>query len=123
MTFSMLTIVLDNLSTETGQCVNFDTSAEEADLRSAVRSLCAKYPDEYWAEHDAKHQMAWNFYREFADAGFLGVCIPEEYGDGGAGVTEAAAIVEEVAASGGALNACSMIHRDGRHCPRPLGRR
>ena len=43
--------------------MNFDTPAEEADLRSAVRSLCAKYPDEYWAEHDAKHQMAWDFYR------------------------------------------------------------
>jgi acyl-CoA dehydrogenase len=90
--------------------VDFSVSSDEQDLRDAVRKLCQKYPDEYWAEHDANHEMAWDFYRDFADAGYCGVCIPEEYGGGGAGVTEAAAIVEEVAASGGGLNACSMIH-------------
>ena len=90
--------------------MDFDVSPEERELRKAIRALCGRYPDEYWAQHDQDHEMAWDFYREFAAAGFLGVCIPEAFGGGGAGVTEAAAILEEVAASGGAMNACSMVH-------------
>ena len=37
-----------------------------------------------------------------ADGGWIGIAIPEEYGGGGQGITEASIVLEEVAASGAA---------------------
>ena len=45
-----------------------------------------------------------------AEGGWIGVCIPTEYGGGGQGITEATVILEEVARSGAGMNGCSAIH-------------
>ncbi len=79
-------------------------------LRDAVRQICAGFPDEYWRACEAGHEFPWVFYRAFAAAGWIGVAIPEEYGGGGAGITEASILLEEVAASGACLNGCSALH-------------
>lgn len=81
-----------------------------ADLREGVRRICADFPDEYWRRCDTDHEFPWDFYRGFADAGFVGIAIPEEYGGGGAGITEASILLEEIAASGAAMNGCTPIH-------------
>ena len=86
------------------------TSDPHADLRDAVRQICAKFPDEYWRHCDEAHEFPWDFYRAFADGGWVGIAIPEEYGGGGAGITEASILLEEIAASGACLNGCSAIH-------------
>lgn len=80
------------------------------DIREAVRALCSKFPADYWDQHDRDHEYAADFVKAFADAGFLGILIPEEYGGGGGTIAEFCAALEEVAASGGALNACSSVH-------------
>lgn len=80
------------------------------DLREGVRTICADFPDDYWRHHDANHEFPWEFYRAFADAGWVGIAIPTEYGGGGAGITEASILLEEIAASGAAMNGCSGIH-------------
>jgi acyl-CoA dehydrogenase len=80
------------------------------DVREAVRALCSKFPAEYWEQHDREHEYAADFVQAFADNGFLGILIPEEYGGGGGTIAEFCAALEEVAASGGALNACSSVH-------------
>ena len=79
-------------------------------LREGVRRICAAFPDEYWHEREAAHEFPWAFYKAFADAGWIGIAIPEQYGGGGAGITEASILLEEVAASGACLNGCSAIH-------------
>ena len=42
-----------------------------------------------------------------AGGGWIGVAIPEEFGGGGRGITEASVVLEEVAASGAAMNGAS----------------
>ena len=42
-----------------------------------------------------------------AEGGWLGLAIPEEYGGGGRGITDAAVMLHEIAASGAAMNGCS----------------
>ena len=80
------------------------------ELRDGVRAICARYPDEYWRRCEADHEFPWAFYRDFAEAGWVGVAIPAEYGGGGAGITEASILLEEVAASGACLNGASALH-------------
>ena len=87
-----------------------DKADTHTDLRQAVQRICADFPDEYWRERELRHEFPWDFYRAFADGGWVGVAIPVEYGGGGAGITEASIMLEEIAASGACLNGCSSIH-------------
>lgn len=89
---------------------HFPHLRRDGDLRSAVRSLCARYDLSYWDRVDAEHEFPEDFFRDFAKSGFLGTLVPEEYGGGGGSTPEMVAILEEVGAGGGALNACSSVH-------------
>jgi acyl-CoA dehydrogenase len=79
-------------------------------IRVAVRRVCADFDDAYWRRCDTDHEFPWDFYRAMAAGGWIGIAIPERYGGGGRGITEASIVVEEVAASGAAMNGASAIH-------------
>jgi acyl-CoA dehydrogenase len=76
------------------------------ELRQAVRDLCARYPDAYWRELDARRAYPEEFVRALTEAGYLAALIPEDYGGAGLGVTEASIILEEINRSGGNSGAC-----------------
>ncbi|MQA63568.1 MAG: acyl-CoA dehydrogenase [Actinophytocola sp.] len=90
--------------------MDFALSEDQHQLRTAVREIAATYSDDYWAERDEKHEFPWEFYNTFAEGGWLGIAIPEEYGGGGLGILEASLLLEEVAASGAGMNGCSTMH-------------
>ncbi|MEW6474992.1 MAG: acyl-CoA dehydrogenase family protein [Actinomycetota bacterium] len=90
--------------------MDFTSDPDEELIREAVRAVCARFDDVYWSERDARHEFPWDFYAAMADGGWVGIAIPEEYGGGGRGINEASLILEEVAASGAAMNGCSAIH-------------
>jgi alkylation response protein AidB-like acyl-CoA dehydrogenase len=70
-------------------------------IRGAVRELCLRFPGEYWRTLDRERAYPTEFVTAMTEAGYLGVLIPEEFGGSGLGLTAAAAILEEVHASGG----------------------
>ena len=81
------------------------TSTGHDDLRSAIAALCADFPGEYWRSLEPdKYPDA--FVETLTENGWLSVLIPEEYGGGGASLTEASIILEEISASGGNPSAC-----------------
>lgn len=90
--------------------MSYESDPVHDDIRRGMRDLCAKFPDEYWAERDERHEFPWDFYGAITDHGWLGLTIPEEYGGGGLGVTEAAIVEREIAASGAGMGGCSAVH-------------
>ena len=90
--------------------MEFADTDEHQLIRDSVRKLCTGFPDEYWSEKDEAHEFPWDFYNAMAAAGFVGIAIPEDYGGSGRGITEASIVLEEVAASGAAMNGCSSVH-------------
>jgi len=90
--------------------MDFSASQDHDLLRESIRRVCADFPDSYWGGCDARHEFPWEFYRALADGGWIGIAIPEEYGGSGRGILEASILVEEVAASGAAMNGASAIH-------------
>jgi acyl-CoA dehydrogenase len=90
--------------------VNLDFTGEQEALRDGIRELAAQFSDEYWSEKDEARAFPWEFHRALAKGDWLGICIPEEYGGGGLGVTEASIVVQEIAASGACLNGASLAH-------------
>ena len=90
--------------------MDFETTEEHQLIRDAIRKICADFPDEYWSKCDDGHLFPWDFYNALAEAGWIGIAIPEQYGGSGRGITEASIVLEEVAASGAAMNGASSIH-------------
>jgi acyl-CoA dehydrogenase len=79
---------------------------DHADIRDGVRALCARFPGEYWRKLDRAREYPTEFVRALTEAGYLGCLIPEAFGGSGLGIGAAAAILEEVHASGGNGAAC-----------------
>jgi acyl-CoA dehydrogenase len=79
-------------------------------LRDAVEKICARFPDDYWLKRDRDGTFPEDFRRAIAADGWLGICIPQAYGGSGLGITEAAIMMETIAASGAGLSGASAVH-------------
>lgn len=90
--------------------MDFELTPEQEAIRASVAALCERFDAEYWLGQERAHAFPSDFYKAVADAGFLGICIPEEYGGSGLGITEAAVMMETIAASGAGLSGASAIH-------------
>ena len=77
-----------------------------ADIREGVRRLCARFPGPYWRALDRDREYPAEFVRALTDAGYLSMLIPEAYGGGGASLSAAAAVLEEIHRSGANGAAC-----------------
>src|SRR5438445_3491120 len=82
------------------------TTDRYQDIRDAVRSLCAEFPDEYHRKVDEKRAYPEAFVDALTKAGWMAALIPQEYGGSGLGLTEASVIMEEINRSGGNSGAC-----------------
>jgi len=79
---------------------------DPAGVRARTRALCARFPGEYWRATDRDRRYPQEFVDTLTEAGLLSVLIPAGYGGGGLGLSHAAAVLEEVNASGGSSAAC-----------------
>jgi acyl-CoA dehydrogenase len=86
------------------------TEDERNAIRDGVRAVVSKFGDEYWLARDDDGVFPRDFHKAMAEAGWLGITMPEEYGGAGLGVTEAAIMMHEVASHGGAMAAASTVH-------------
>jgi alkylation response protein AidB-like acyl-CoA dehydrogenase len=82
-----------------------DTITED-ELRSGVRELCDRFPDEYWRRIDREEAYPQEFVDALTEAGWLAALIPAEYGGAGLGISQAAVIMEEINRSGANGGAC-----------------
>jgi alkylation response protein AidB-like acyl-CoA dehydrogenase len=90
--------------------VDFGLSELQQTVRRETLALANTFGLEYWREHDRDEVYPWEFVKAFADAGWLGVVIPEAYGGSGLGVTEAGLLLHSVGRSGAGTSGASAIH-------------
>ncbi len=90
--------------------MDFSFSAEQIAIRSAIEKICAGFDADYWLKKDSGGDFPDDFHRAFARDGWLGIAMPEQYGGAGLGITEAALMMQTVAASGAGMSGASAIH-------------
>ena len=90
--------------------MNFAFTPEQEAIREAVTRVCAPFDANYWLEKDRHGGFPLDFHQAIADAGWLGVCMPEEYGGAGLGILEAAIVVQAISESGAGLSGVSAVH-------------
>ncbi len=82
------------------------TPTSYADIRDAVRALCAEFPGDYHRKVDAARAYPEAFVDALTKAGWMAALIPTEYGGSGLGLAEASVIMEEINRAGGNSGAC-----------------
>ena len=90
--------------------MDFAFTEDQQSIREAVLKHCAQFSDDYWLEHDRSGEFPADFHKSMAEAGWLGIAMPEAVGGAGLGITEAAVMMQAVAESGGGMSAASSIH-------------
>jgi acyl-CoA dehydrogenase len=90
--------------------LDFDLSEDQRAIRDAVASVVSRFDADYWLERDDDGEFPHAFHAAMAEAGWLGITMPEVYGGAGLGVTEAALMMHEVVSHGGGMAAASTVH-------------
>ncbi|MDM0015149.1 acyl-CoA dehydrogenase family protein [Variovorax sp. J22P168] len=90
--------------------MDFSITEDHRAIRDGVSTVVRSFDDEYWLARDDDGEFPRAFHRAMADAGWLGITMPPEYGGAGLGVTEAVIMLHEVASHGGGMAAASTVH-------------
>jgi acyl-CoA dehydrogenase len=90
--------------------MDFSLSEDQLAVRSAIEKICAQFDDDFWLARDRDGRFPHDFHQAVAKGGWLGICMPEEYGGTALGVTEAAIMMRAIAESGGGQSAASAVH-------------
>jgi alkylation response protein AidB-like acyl-CoA dehydrogenase len=75
-------------------------SVEHKAIRETVAGIASRYGAHYFLERGRSGGGIDELWKDLGAGGLLGLHLPEEYGGGGAGMTEAVVVVEELAAHG-----------------------
>jgi acyl-CoA dehydrogenase len=90
--------------------MRFSLTSDQETIKREIEKLCAAFGDDYWREQDLAAAFPEAFYRAVAEAGWLGIAMPEAYGGSGLGISEAAIMMRAIAESGAGLSGASAVH-------------
>ena len=90
--------------------MDFSYTEEQLAIRAAIEKICEKFDDEYWLKKDREGGFPQEFHQAIARDGWLGICMPQEYGGAGLGVAEAAIMLRAITESGACMAGASSVH-------------
>jgi acyl-CoA dehydrogenase len=90
--------------------MNFELTEDQLAIREAISRICAGFDADYWLQRDRNGGFPLDFHKAIADAGWLGICMPQEFGGSGLGIQEAAIMVQAISESGAGMSGVSAIH-------------
>ena len=90
--------------------MDFAFNDDQEAIREAIAKICARFDDEYWLERDREGGFPHELHKALAKDGWLGICMPEEYGGSGLGITEAAIMMQAISESGAGQSGASAVH-------------
>ena len=90
--------------------MNFQLTPEQEQIRDAIEKICVPFDADYWLQKDREGGFPFDFHKALADAGWLGIAMPEEFGGSGLGISEAAVMMHTISASGAGLSGASAVH-------------
>ncbi|MFZ9406413.1 MAG: acyl-CoA dehydrogenase family protein [Burkholderiaceae bacterium] len=90
--------------------MDFSFTPEQESIREAIGKICEQFGDDYWLKKDKEGGFPTELHQALASAGWLGIAMPEAYGGSGLGITEAAVMMQTIAASGAGFSGASAVH-------------
>ena len=90
--------------------MDFSLTEQQETIRKAIERICAQFGDDYWLEKDRVGDFPHELHQALARDGWLGICIPQEYGGSGLGITEAVVMMQAISESGAGMSGASAVH-------------
>ncbi|MBV8826863.1 MAG: acyl-CoA/acyl-ACP dehydrogenase [Hyphomicrobiales bacterium] len=90
--------------------MDFRLTSDQEAVREAVAKICTRFPEDYWRARDRDCAFPHELHKALAADGWLGIAMPEAYGGSGLGITEAALMMQTIAASGAGMSGASAVH-------------
>ena len=90
--------------------MDFELTPDQEAIRHAVAKVCAGFDLDYWLKRDREGGFPLDFHAALARDGWLGIAMPQQYGGAGLGITEAAVMMQTIAASGAGMSGASAVH-------------
>jgi alkylation response protein AidB-like acyl-CoA dehydrogenase len=85
-------------------------SRNPRELYGTIAKMCLKFLDQYWLWTDETKKFPIEFHSVLAKYGWLGICMPSEYGGHELGISEAAIMMQTISESGGGMTGASAAH-------------
>ncbi|MDE2333105.1 MAG: acyl-CoA/acyl-ACP dehydrogenase [Rhodospirillales bacterium] len=90
--------------------MDFSFSETQRAVADAIARIAAPFDDAYWLARDGDGRFPHELHQALARDGWLGIAMPEAHGGAGLGITEAAIMMHEIAASGAGMSGASAVH-------------
>ena len=90
--------------------MDFTLPPEHASIHEAIERICRDFDAGYWLRKDLEGGFPSDFHQAMAHAGWLGIAMPQAYGGAGLGISEAAIMMQAIAASGAGFSGASAVH-------------
>jgi acyl-CoA dehydrogenase len=90
--------------------MDFALNPNQQAIVENIEQLCAGFDLDYWRTRDTEGGFPHDFHAAIAQAGYLGVAMPAQYGGAGLGITEAVLVVQAISQSGAGLSGASAVH-------------
>lgn len=97
-------------ATEFLQTSDPDLTDSQRTVREAISKICARFPDSYWLNADETKKFPIDLHSALAKDGWLGICMPAEYGGSELGIAEAAIMMQTISESGAGMTGASAVH-------------
>jgi len=90
--------------------MDFSFTDEQLHIKEAIEKICQPLDEHYWLKRDNEGGFPHELHQALARDGWLGICIPQEYGGSGLGITEATIMMQTISESGAGMSGASSVH-------------
>jgi alkylation response protein AidB-like acyl-CoA dehydrogenase len=97
--------------------MNFELGKEQQEIRERAGELADREVAPHAAEWDREARFPAEIFEKLAGAGFMGLCVPEEYGGGGTDFLSYALLIEEISRADAGVGVTLAVHTSAGTLP------
>jgi alkylation response protein AidB-like acyl-CoA dehydrogenase len=97
--------------------MNFELGKEQREIRERAAEFSDREVAPYAAEWDREARFPAEAFKRLAGAGFMGLCVPEEYGGGGTDFLSYALLIEEISRADAGVGVTLAVHTSAGTLP------
>jgi alkylation response protein AidB-like acyl-CoA dehydrogenase len=97
--------------------MNFELGKEQQEIQERAAEFSDREVAPYAAEWDREARFPAEVFKRLAGAGFMGLCVPEEYGGGGTDFLSYALLIEEISRADAGVGVTLAVHTSAGTLP------
>ncbi|MCA1737264.1 MAG: acyl-CoA dehydrogenase family protein [Actinobacteria bacterium] len=97
--------------------MNFELSRDQREIKERAAEFAGREISPYAAEWDREARFPAVVFERLAGAGFMGLCVPEEYGGGGTDFLSYVLLIEEISRADAGVGVTLAVHTSAGTLP------